>query len=160
MMTVNYAYSVKTPLMKFSQWFVCKKKIKRRETERVCQMEKKRERKSVRICKGWNGVLWSWLREKDAGWWGFMWCVLGTSEVRARRCFHSNSSASTHHNCADDVMSGSQCSCMFWSVFNNIIYIYISVRCFLETIGTIQPTTDESFTTAHDLVMVMYWHHT
>lgn len=92
-----------------------------------------RERKSVCICKGWNGVLWSWLKEKDAGWWGFMWCVLGTSEVRAQRCFHSNSSARTHHNCADDVMSGSQCSCVFWSVFNNIIYIYISGRCFFLT---------------------------
>jgi len=55
-----------------------------------------------------------------------MWCVLGTSEVRAQRCFHSNSSASTHHNCADDVMSGSQCSRVFRAVFNDIIYSYTS----------------------------------
>lgn len=36
MMTVNYAYSLKTLLMKFSQWFVCKNKN-----------EEERDRKSV-----------------------------------------------------------------------------------------------------------------
>lgn len=125
---VNDDSSLKTLLMKCIQWFVCKRKNEM-EREKEC-VKGGRERKSMCICKGWNGVLWSWLKEKDAGWWGFMWCVLGTSEVRAQRCFHSNSSASTHHNCADDVMSGSQCSCVFRSVFNNIIYSYTSGRFF------------------------------
>lgn len=167
-MTVNYDSSLKTLLMKCIQWFVCKRKNERerdREKERKSVLKGgKRERKSVCICKGWNGVLWSWLKEKDAGWWGFMWCVLGTSEVRAQRCFHSNSSASTHHNCADDVMSGSRCSYVFRSVFNDIIYIYTSGRCFFflqkrDYKGMIHPKTDHYFTTAHDLVMVMYWHY-
>lgn len=161
---VNDDSSLKTLLMKCIQWFVCKRKNEM-EREKEC-VKGGRERKSMCICKGWNGVLWSWLKEKDAGWWGFMWCVLGTSEVRAQRCFHSNSSASTHHNCADDVMSGSQCSCVFRSVFNNIIYSYTSGRFFFFFLpkrdykGMIQPKTDHYFTTVHDLVMVMYWHYT